>query len=163
MVKRLARDPVVAREAVGRVARVGEDPLRFAERVAVQADQIVAEPDIAFGVFELAVRRAGEVVNGAVLVKQPRDLVRVADEVRREFRRDHGVDPLVVRLGEIDEAPRGRLREQLRFRVPLERDRDALGTIPAARQLGDQAAHVQLRATVRERHLRFTDQNGADR
>ena len=114
----------------------------------------------AFGVRELAVRRAAEIVDRPVLMEEPGDLVRMADEIGRELRRDDRIDPLAVRLGQIDQPPRGGLRQQLVFRIPLERNRHALGAVAAARQLVDQAAHVQLRAAVHERHLRLADEHG---
>ena len=94
-----------------------------------------------------------QIVDGAVLMEQPRHLVRMTDEIRRELRRDHGVDALAVRLGQIDEPPRGRLREQLLLRVPLERNRHPLGAIAVPAQFVDQPANVQLGAAVNEGDL----------
>src|SRR5438552_9750587 len=106
MVERLGAHPVVAREALRGVTRVAENRLRLAQGGAVELDQPIAEAHISFAVCELAVWRAAEVVNGAVLMKKPRDLPGMADEIRGEFRADRDVDPLAVRLAEIDHPPR---------------------------------------------------------
>ena len=61
--------------------------------LVVERDQPVAQPDVGFGVRRTRCRRVPhEIVNGAVLMEEPRDLVRMADEVGRELRRDHDVD-----------------------------------------------------------------------
>jgi len=141
------------------VACVGKQPFRLREHVVVERNQPVAKPHVAFGVIELAVRRADEIVDRAVLMEQPGDLVRMTDEVSGKFRRDDRVDPFAVRLGQIDHPPRRRVGQQLGLGVPLERHRHALRAIAAARQLADEAADVPLRATVDERHLRLANQN----
>ena len=45
----------------------------------------------------------------------------------------------------------------LRARVPLERDRDEIGLVPARAQLVDERVGEDLRAAARERHLRPAD------
>ena len=148
MVQRLGGQAVVARQPRGGVARVGEQPRRFAEHLGVERHQPVAQPDVGFRVRELAVRRAAEIVDRAVLMEQPGDLVRMAHEVGRKLGRDHRVDALAVRFGQIDHPPCGGLRQQLFLRIPLERHRHALGAVAAARQLVHEAAHEQLRAAA---------------
>ena len=77
MVERLGGEAVVAREPRRGVAGVGEQARRLAEHVAVEPDQAVAQPDVALGMREFAVRRAEQVVDRAVLVEQPGDLARM--------------------------------------------------------------------------------------
>ena len=113
MVERLGDQAVVLRQPRRGVARVAEQPLRFGQHLGVQPDQPIAQPDVGFGVGELAERGAAQIVNRAVLVEQPGHLVRMADEVGRKLGRDHRVDRLVVGLRQIDEPPERRLREQL--------------------------------------------------
>ena len=65
-------------------------------------DVIEPQADVAFGVCEVAVRRAAEVVDRTVLVQQPGDLVGVAHEIGRELGGDHRVDAHAVGLGEVE-------------------------------------------------------------
>ena len=159
MVQRLGGEAVIAREARRRVARVAEQPLRFGEHFAVEPNQCVAQPDVTLRVVELAVHRAAEIVDRAVLMEQPRHLVRMADEVGRKLGRDHEIDRLAVALRKVDHPPRRGLRQQLLLRIPLERNRHPLGPEPPPAKLADEAADVQLRAAVHQRHLRLADQH----
>ena len=95
-------------------------------------------------------------------MEQPGDLVRVTDEVRRKLRGDDEIDAFAVGLAEIDHAPGGGLREQFFLRVPLERHRHAFGAVATAAQFVDEAADVQLGATVHERHLRLAHGDRSD-
>src|SRR5207248_9415435 len=104
----------------GGVSLLSEERERFAKRFPVKVDEAIPQADIRFGMCEFAVRRPAEIVNRAVLMEQPGDLVRMTDEVRRELRADDEVDTLAVRLAEIDHAPRGNLRQQFLFGIPLE-------------------------------------------
>ena len=113
VVERLGGQAVVAGEPRGGVARVGEQPGRFAEDLVVERNQPVAQPDVRLGVPELAVRRVEQIVDRAVLVEQPGHLARVADEIGRKLGRNHRVDALAVGLGQIDQPPGGGLREEL--------------------------------------------------
>ena len=63
---------------------------------------------------EVAIGGAGELVRGAVLMDQPRDLVRMTHEVRRKLRRDHEIDRTSVALAQIDQTPGGRMRRESR-------------------------------------------------
>ena len=162
MIQRLGDQPVVVRQPPGGVARITEDPPRFGECVSVEPNQLVPQPDVGFRVIEFTVRRPAQIVNGPVLMKQPGDLVRMPHEIRRKFRCDRQVDSLAVGLREIDHPPCGRMRQQLLFRIPLERHRYAFGFVAAGAQLVHQSGDVQLRPAVHERHLRFTDNNGAN-
>ena len=60
---------------------------------------------------ELAELGAVELVRLPELVQQPNDLVRMADRVRRELRRDHEVDRATVGLGQVEQTPEEGLRE----------------------------------------------------
>jgi hypothetical protein len=106
---------------------------------------------------EFAVRRTQEVVDRPILVEEPRDLVWMAHEVGRELRRDDRIDRQAIRLSEIDETPRRRLRQELALRVPLEGQRHLFGSIAVASELLDEASNMELRAAVDERHLRLAD------
>ena len=123
----------------------------------------VAERDVALGVIELAVRRAAQIVGGAVLMEQPGDLVRMAGEVGRELRGDDAVDRLAVALGQIDHPPRGGVREELVLRIPLERQSTRARRGSRARRSSSTSSRdVQLGAAVHERHLRFADHDRID-
>ena len=100
---------------------------------------------------------AAQLVRRAVLVNQPRDLVRMAHEVGRELRRDHEIDRLAVALAQVEQPPGRGVRQDLVLRIPLERDADQLGVVAARAQLAHQLAHVDLGAAVHERHLRLAD------
>ena len=79
------------------------------------------------------------------------------DEVRRKLRRDDGIDPFTVGFGEIDEAPGRRLCDQLLLRIPLERERHAIGAVAVPPQLVDEVSDEQFGAAGDERDLRFAD------
>ena len=83
------------------VQRLAATPLNFCSRLrgvlalvntwrhspsmrAIELDQPLAQADVGLGVLEVAVRRAAQLVGGAVLVDHPRDLARVPREVGRE-------------------------------------------------------------------------------
>src|SRR5829696_8465660 len=83
----------------------------------------------------------------------------MADEVAGEFRTDHQVDRTAVALAEVEQPPRCGVRKDLFLRIPLERDADQLGVVTARPQLANELAHVNFRAAVYERDLRFTDEN----
>ena len=161
MVERLRRDAVEARQPRRGIAAVREQPDRFTEHFVVEGDEPVAEPDVRFVVGEFAVRRADQVVDGAVLVKQPRHLVRMPDEVGGKFGRNHRIDPLSVGLGEIHEPPGGRLGEELLLRIPLEGNRGRLRLVPLAPQFVHETLDVQLGTAAHEWHLCFADENPA--
>ena len=162
MVERLGDQAVVFGQSRGGVAGVAEQPLRFRERLRVEPNQPIAKPDVGLGMAELAVRRAAQIVNRAVLMKQPGHLVRMAHEIGRELRGDHEIHGLVVRLGQIDEPPQRRLREQFALRIGLERNRDFFRAVAEAAQLAHETADMPLGAAVDERHVRFTHKNGTN-
>src|SRR5439155_13366949 len=56
-----------------------------------------------------------------------------------------------------DGPPEERLVEDARARVPLERDADRLGVVPARAQVRDEIVGHQLRPAVHERDLRPAD------
>ena len=134
----------------------------LAEHLGVEPDQRVAQPDVLLVVAEVAVRRAAQLVGGAVLVNQPGDLVRVADEVGRELRGDHEIDRPPVALAEIEQPPGRGVGQDLFLRIPLERHAHELGVVAARVQLAHQLTDVHLGAAVHERHLRFTDDDRLD-
>ncbi len=65
-------------------------------------------------------------------------------------------------LAQIDQAPGGGVREDLVLRVPLERDRNAAGLVPALAQPQNQFAHVRLGPAFDEGHLRLAHGNGSN-
>jgi hypothetical protein len=81
----------------------------------------------------------------------------VADDVRRELRADHEIDPSAVDLVEIEQAPEQRLREHARARVPLEGDGHEVRFVAQPAQLLGQPLGEVFGATARERHLRSAD------
>ena len=126
MVQRFGREPVVLGEAIRGVRRVGKHPAALAQHLRVEVDQRSPQPHILIVVREVTVLGAAQLVRGAVLMNQPRNLVGVTHEIRRELRADHEVDGLAVRLTQIDQPPCSRMRQNLTLRIPLEGDADAL-------------------------------------
>ena len=157
MIQRLGVQAIVAGEPVGGVLRVGEEPPALAQHLAIERDQPIAEPDVALDVVEVAVDRARELVAGAVLVDQPRHLVRMADEVGRELGADGQVDPGPVALAQVEEPPRRGVGQDLVLRVPLEGDADELRLVAVQPELPHQLPDVVLGAPLDERDLGFTD------
>ena len=94
-----------------------------------------------------------EVVRLAELVNEPHALVGVANEVGRKLRSDDDVDPLAVRLVEIEHPPQKRLREHARPRVPLEGNADEIRVVASCAQLVDESVGEDLGPTSGERHL----------
>ena len=163
MVERLGRQAVELRQPLRGVARVGEDRPALAEHLGVELDQAVAQPDVRLDVAEVAVLGAAQLVRGAVLMDQPRDLARMAHEVGRKLRGDHQIDRLPVALAQIEQPPRRGVRQDLVLRIPLERHADELRLVPALAQLPHQLPHVHLGAAVHERHLGFADDDAEGR
>ena len=98
-----------------------------------------------------------ELVGLAKLVHEPDDLVRMADRVRGELRRDDEVDGALLRLLEVEQPPRERLAQRPRPGVPLERNLDQLDLVLAVAQALDERLGEDLRAAPLERDLRHTD------
>ena len=111
--------------------------------------------------LELAVDGAGQFVRGAILVHEPRHLTGMAHAVGGELRRNDAVDGTAVALAELEEPPRGSVREELLARVPFERHADQLGFEPALPQLGGQLPNQRFGAASHEGHLRFADDDAA--
>jgi len=135
------------------------DRVTLAEHGRVEAYQVVAQPDILFGVTEIAVGRAAQFVGGPVLMHQPGHFPWMAGEVGRKLRGDHHVDRPAVALAQIQQAPRGRVRQDLVLRIPLEGDADQLGEMAAVPQFAHELAHENLGAAVHERNLRFENED----
>jgi len=100
-----------------------------------------------------------EAKNLAELVENPGDLVRVADAVRGELRRDDDVDRSTVRLAQVHEAPEEGLREHPLTGVPLERERDEVRVVPARTELLDQVVGEDLGAAAGKGNLRPADRD----
>src|SRR4051794_8957329 len=162
MVERLSDEAVELGETGGGVPRVGEQCAAFAEHLRVQPRQRVTQSDVELGVGEVAVRGAAQLVGRAVLVNQPRDLIRVPREVRRKFCPDDEIDRAAVTFAEIQEAPRRGVRKNLFLRVPLEWHADELGRVAASAQLAYQLTDVNLRAAVHEGNLRLANEDRLD-
>ena len=141
---------------------VREDAAAFAQHLRVEVDEGRPEADVALGVVEVAVFGAAELVGRAVLMDQPRHLVRVPHEIRRKLRPDDEVDRPAVAFRQVEQPPGGGVREDFLLRIPLEGQRDALDEVAARPELGHQAAHVNLGAAVHERHLGLADDHRAD-
>ena len=144
-------------DTVGDVLRDREEPGRLAERDAVERLHLPAGRPLLGRVAELPEVGSVELVRLAELVDEPDALLGVANEVRGELRADHEVDPLPVRLLEVEHPPEERLREDACTRVPLERDGDDVGVMPSTPELVDEPVREDLGAAVRERHLRAAD------
>ena len=149
----LGVDPGRAPQPVGDVARRGEDLSRLAEGDPVERLHLPPDRAVLGRLAELAERGAVELVRLAELVDEPDDLVRMADDVRRELRRDHEVDPAPVGLLEVEQPPDERLGQDALARVPLERHRDEVGVVAALAELGDQVVGEDLDAAAGEGDL----------
>ena len=89
----------------------------LAEHTRVELEQLAAKPDISLGVLEVAEGGAAQLVGGTMLMDHPRYLVWMAREVGGKARGDQEINWLAVTRREIEEAPRGGLREQVLFRL----------------------------------------------
>ena len=123
---------------------------RRASRVS-RSISVVAQRDVFIVVREVAVLGPAQLVRGAVLVDQPRHLVRMADEIRRELRGDHEIDRPAVALAEIEQPPRRRVRENFPLRIPLEGDADELGVDSRAQRAAGPARARGFRRRPRRR------------
>src|SRR5690348_9969835 len=92
----------------------------LAEHLGIETHDRVAQTDIRFAVPEIAVHSPAEFVRGPMLMEQPCDLVWMADEVRRELRGDDQIDFATVAFAQIEQPPRGRVREEFFLWIPLE-------------------------------------------
>ena len=154
MGQHLGDEPRRALQPAGDVAGGREQAARLAERDAVEILHLAANGPVLGALGELPQRGAVELVGLPELVHEPDPLLGVAHDVRRELRRDDHVDRPPVALGEVEQAPRERLGQDLGARVPLERDRDDLRLVSPRAQLLDQRVGEDLGAPVGEGHLR---------
>src|SRR5215813_5929177 len=84
-------------------------------------------------------------------------------EIGREFCRDDEIDRFAICLRQVNQPPKGSLRQQLLFGVPLERNRHSLGAHSALAQLLNETLDVQLGASMHQRHLGVADKSRPDR
>ena len=105
------------------VARDGVKTPAFAEHFAVEAQDSILQSHVPFGMVEITKRRSTEIVNPSILMCEPGDLVGMPHKVRRELRGNDQIDRLAIALAQIQEAPRGRVGQDLTLRIPLERNR----------------------------------------
>jgi hypothetical protein len=150
-------DPRRALEPVGDVARGREDLPRLAQSDLVQLLHAAAQRPVLGRLPELTELRAVELVGLPELVHEPHDLVRMPDDVGGELGRDHEVDASPVGLVEVEQAPEERLGQHPLSRIPLERDADEVGLVPASSELRDEVVREDLDAAARERDLRPAD------
>ena len=87
----------------------------------------------------------------------PRNLARVAGEVAGKPGRDQEIDRLFVARRQIEQSPRGGLREDVGLRLRPERNRHLFHVVAATLQLGGQRLHVQLCAAFNKGHLSVGD------
>ena len=157
MVQGLRIEAVECLQPVRGVPGVCKQAPALPQRLPIEIDEGLSQPDVFVGVREIAVFGAAQLVRRAMLVNQPRDLVGMPHEIRRELRADDEIDRLAVALAQVDQAPRRGMREDLSLRIPLKRNADELGLIPVCAQLPMQRANVVLGATMHERNLHFAD------
>ena len=153
MRQHLGREPGRALETAGDVRRCREEPRRLAERDAVESLHLPPQRALLRAGAELAELRPVELVGLTELVHEPDPLVAVTDDVRRELRRDDEVDRPAVRLVEVEHAPEECLGEHARPGIPLERDGDEVGVVPAGAELLDELVREDLGAAASEGHL----------
>jgi hypothetical protein len=83
-------------------------------------------------------------------------------EVRWKLGADEKIDRPAVAFRQVEQPPRAGVRQYFAFRVPLERQADALGLESVVAELQHQLADERLGAAADERHLRFADHDGLD-
>src|SRR5690349_19803480 len=96
-----------------------------------------------------------------MLVNDPGDFVRMPGKVRGKLRGDKQVDGAAIALAQVQQPPRGRMRENLALRIPLEGYADELRVQAVSLELSDELSDVVLGTAADERHLRFTDEDRA--
>src|SRR5205814_3311347 len=158
MIQRSGGNAVESLDAIGRVPRVGHDALALGEHARIERGELRSKARVLLAVGEITVRRAVEIVRGAVLVDQPDHLARMPREPGREARGDQQVDRPRVAARQVEHPPGGGLPEQLVF-ASVKRERDALGFVSALPQLRDERLRVELRAIAGKRHTGFRDHN----
>ena len=159
MGQHLGREAGRPLEPAGDVRRRREQTRRLGERGAVELLHLTAQRAVLRRRTELPELRAVELVRLAELVHEPYPLLAVANDVRRELRRDDDVDPAPVGLLEVEQPPEERLGQHARAGIPLERHRDEVGVVPARPQLLDELVGEDLDASARERHLGAQDRD----
>src|SRR3954470_17420270 len=97
-----------------------------------------------------------------MLVNHPCDLARMPREVGWKPRRDQQIDWLPVARRQVEQPPRGRLREQFRLRLRSKRERDFLDLEAPRTKLLDQRVDVHFRPAADERYLRLGDKDATD-
>ena len=162
MIQRCRGEAVVLLQTRRHGLRDRVEAAALREHRLVERHHAIAQRDVELLVAEVAVLRVAQLVNGAVLVHQPAHLVGVPGEVGRELRGDDEIDRAAVALAEIEQTPRGGVRQDFVLRIPLERQRHAIGGDAARAQLAHELLHEQLGAAAHERHLRFADEDGVD-
>src|SRR5688572_30107655 len=98
-----------------------------------------------------------------MLVDQPTNLPWMPSKVRRKFRGDDQIDPSTVAFTQIEQSPGCGMRKNLVFRIPLERQRDAVSGNAARAEGSDKLLHEQLGTPADQRHLCLADKNCIDR
>ena len=159
MIQRRGMQAVVLLESRGGRAGDGVQRAALAQHFRVQRHEPVAQTDVLFRVREVAVRGPAQLVSGAVLVHEPRDLAWMSHAVGRELGRDDEVDWTSVAFTEVQEPPRRRMGQDFFLRIPLERNAHQLREMAVRAKLAHQLADENLRATVHEGHLGFADED----
>ena len=148
-----------ALEPVGDVLRDREEPGRLAERDPVESLHLPPERALLGRLVELPEVGSVELVRLPELVDEPDALLRMPHEVRGKLRRDDQVHRRPVHLLEVEHPPQERLREDACARIPLERNRDELGFVPAHAKLVDETIGHDLGPAPGERDLRPGDED----
>ncbi len=160
VIQRLRRDPERGPEPFLDVVRVGEHPLRLAQRDPVGLPHHV--PNGAAVVLALEVGVVGvipQLVGGAVLMDQPHDLALVLGQVGRELQPDHGVDLQAVGLADVEAAPDRHLMGEHAWRIPVARDLHQIGLMPGDAERLHQRLGMRLGTPTHERGLRMQDRD----
>ena len=155
----LGDEPGRALEAARDVLRRGEEAARLAEPDAVELLHLPADRAILRRLAELAELGAVELVGLPKLVHEPDALLRMPNEVGGNLVATTMSIALAVGLGQIEQAPEKRLSQDPGARIPLERDRDAVGLVAPRPQLLDERVGEDLAPPVRERHLGSDDRD----
>ncbi len=162
-IERLRGNVVVAREARGDVLRNRKDTARLPEGLRVHTQDGLSNLLLLGIVGETAVRGSVEVVDLAVLMKEPGHLERMLHEIRRELRRDHHVDRNPIRLRDLEKAPDQGLFHDVLNRIPFEGDVHHVDQEPAGLQRGGELRRQDLGPADDEGRLHRADADAAAR
>ena len=97
----VAGNPVISAQPLDDLVRDRVDAAHLAQDETVPAPDLRRDVAPGFGVVQVAVFGAEQVVSLSMLVQEPADLVGMLDVVGGKLERDEAIDALPVDLGEV--------------------------------------------------------------